>query len=392
MMTRRWSAVSWSSLKNELIETTPGRIIFNSVLPKGLPFVNGMLKKKGLESLVYYVYLKAGLEKTTAMLDRMKEPGFTYATRAGFSLGIEDFMIPADKNEIIKKAEKEVQEIEKLYREGTISSGERFNRVVEIWTSVTEKVTNAMMDSMKRVSFVEKLNPLYVMADSGSRGNKQQIRQLAAMRGLMSKPSGEIIETPITSNLREGLNVLQYFISTHGARKGLADTALKTANSGYLTRKLVDVAQEVIVDQHDCGTLKGVNVSAIVENGEIIEPFIDRIVGRISLERIVHPDSGEPIVDMNQEITENIAEKIQNLGIERVKIRSVLTCESKRGVCQALLRPRHGHRTPGGPGRSRRHHRRPVDRGTGNPADHEDLPRGRHCHEGSRKVSPGSQE
>lgn len=322
-------------LKNELIETTPGRIIFNSVLPKGLPFINGMLKKKGLESLVYYVYLKSGLEKTTDMLDKMKQLGFNYATKAGFSLGIEDFMIPEDKSEIIKKAEKEVQEIEKLYREGTISSGERFNRVVEIWTSVTEKVTNAMMDSMKRVSFVEKkLNPLFVMADSGSRGNKQQIRQLAAMRGLMSKPSGEIIETPITSNLREGLNVLQYFISTHGARKGLADTALKTANSGYLTRKLVDVSQEVIVDQHDCGTLKGVNVSAIVENGEIIEPFIDRIVGRISLERIVHPDTGEVLVDMNQEITEEIAEKIQNLGIERIKIRSVLTCESKRGVCQ----------------------------------------------------------
>ncbi|MDI6846403.1 MAG: DNA-directed RNA polymerase subunit beta', partial [Candidatus Saccharicenans sp.] len=239
------------------------------------------------------------------------------------------------KNEIIKKAQKEVQEIEKLYLEGTISSGERFNRVVEIWTAVTEKVTNVMIDVMKRVSFEEKkLNPLYVMIDSGSRGNKQQIRQLGAMRGLMSKPSGEIIETPITSNLREGLNVLEYFISTHGARKGLADTALKTANSGYLTRKLVDVAQEVIIDQHDCGTLKGLNVSAIVENGEIIEPFVERIVGRVSLERIVHPDTGEIIVDMNQEITEEIAEKIQNLGIDRVKIRSVLTCESKNGVCQ----------------------------------------------------------
>ncbi|MGC8891994.1 MAG: DNA-directed RNA polymerase subunit beta' [Candidatus Saccharicenans sp.] len=324
-----------SNLKNEIIETTPGRIIFNSVLPKGLPFINGVFKKKGLESLVYYVYLKSGLEKTTEMLDKLKELGFSYATYAGFSLGIEDFMIPKEKEEIISRAEKEVQEIEKLYREGTISSGERFNRVVEIWTSVTDRVTNAMMNAMKKVSFEEKkLNALYVMADSGSRGNKQQIRQLAAMRGLMSKPSGEIIETPITSNLREGLNVLQYFISTHGARKGLADTALKTANSGYLTRKLVDVSQEVIVDQHDCGTLKGINVSAIVENGEIIEPFIDRIVGRISLERIVHPDTGEIIVDMNQEITEEIAEKIQNLGIERVKIRSVLTCESKRGVCQ----------------------------------------------------------
>ncbi|MDW3229796.1 MAG: DNA-directed RNA polymerase subunit beta', partial [Acidobacteriota bacterium] len=320
---------------NDLIETTPGRIIFNRVLPAGLPFINGILKKKGLESLVFYVYLKAGLESTTEMLDKMKQLGFNYATYAGFSLGIEDFMIPEMKEEIIKKAEQEVQDIEKLYREGTISSGERFNRVVEIWTSVTERVTNAMMESMRKASFEEKkLNPLYVMADSGSRGNKQQIRQLAAMRGLMSKPSGEIIETPITANLREGLNVLQYFISTHGARKGLADTALKTANSGYLTRKLVDVSQEVIVDQHDCGTLKGSSVSAIVENGEIIEPFIDRIVGRTSLDRIIHPDTGELIVDMNQEITEEVAEKIQDLGIERVKIRSALTCESKRGVCQ----------------------------------------------------------
>jgi len=188
---------------------------------------------------------------------------------------------------------------------------------------------------MRQVSFEgPKLNPLFVMADSGSRGNKQQIRQLAGMRGLMSKPSGEIIETPIISNLREGLNVLQYFISTHGARKGLADTALKTANSGYLTRKLVDVSQEVIIDKHDCGTLKGINVSAIVENGELIEPFVDRIVGRTSLERVLHPDTNEVIVDVNEEITEEVAQKFQELGIERVKIRSLLTCELNRGVCQ----------------------------------------------------------
>jgi DNA-directed RNA polymerase subunit beta' len=192
-----------------------------------------------------------------------------------------------------------------------------------------------MIDTMRDVSFEgDDLNPLFVMADSGSRGNKQQIRQLAGMRGLMSKPSGEIMETPIISNLREGLNVLYYFISTHGARKGLADTALKTANSGYLTRKLVDVSQEVIVDEHDCGTLKGVNVSAIVENGELIEPFVDRIVGRISLEKVLHPDSNEIIVDVNEEITEETAQKLENLGIERVRIRSLLTCESKKGVCQ----------------------------------------------------------
>jgi len=265
----------------------------------------------------------------------MKELGFNYATFAGFSLGIDDFIIPKEKYELVDKAFRDVQDIENLYKEGTISAGERFNRVVEIWGAVTDKISVAMVEKMRKVSFEEKkLNALFVMADSGSRGNKQQIRQLAGIRGLMSKPSGEIMETPIVSNLREGLNVLQYFISTHGARKGLADTALKTANSGYLTRKLVDVAQEAIVDEHDCGTLKGVNVTAIVENGELIEPFIDRIIGRTSLERVVHPDTNETIVDMNQEITEEIAQKFQELGIEKVRIRSVLTCESKKGVCQ----------------------------------------------------------
>lgn len=324
-----------SKIQNKLIETTPGRIIFNNILPEGIPYVNGMMKKKGLESLVYYTYLKAGLQPTIDMLDSMKELGFNYATKAGFSLGIDDFVVPPEKNELIEKAQKEVQKIENLYQDGTISAGERFNRVVEIWGSVTDKVSATMIDRMRKISFErKKLNPLFVMADSGSRGNKQQIRQLAGMRGLMSKPSGEIIETPITSNLREGLNVLQYFISTHGARKGLADTALKTANSGYLTRKLVDVSQEVIIDEHDCGTLKGVNVYAIVENGELIEPFVDRIVGRTSLEKIVDPDTNEVVVDMNEEITEGVAQKLQELGIERVKIRSLLTCESKKGVCQ----------------------------------------------------------
>jgi DNA-directed RNA polymerase subunit beta' len=321
--------------KNELIETTPGRIIFNGALPEGFPFINGVLRKKGLENLVFYTYLKVGLQPTVRILDALKELGFTYATQAGFSLGIDDFVIPGEKSVLVDKAQKEVLQIENLYRDGTISSGERFNRVIEIWGTVTEKVSNAMIEDMKKISLEgRQLNPLFVMADSGSRGNKQQIRQLAGMRGLMSKPSGEILETPIVSNLREGLNVLQYFISTHGARKGLADTALKTANSGYLTRKLVDVCQEVIVDEHDCGTLKGLNVSAIVENGEIIEPFIDRIVGRVALERVVNPDTGETIVDMNDEVTEGTAQEFQNIGLERVKIRSVLTCESKGGICQ----------------------------------------------------------
>ncbi len=322
-------------LKNELVETTPGRLIFNSVIPEGIPFINGVMRKRGLENLVFTTYLKVGLSRTVEMLDAMKELGFTYATQAGFSLGIDDFIIPGEKHELVEKAQRDVQAIEKLYRDGTISQGERFNRVVEIWGTVTDRVSAAMIEEMRKISYEGKeLNPLYVMSDSGSRGNKQQIRQLAGMRGLMSKPSGEILETPIVSNLREGLNVLQYFISTHGARKGLADTALKTANSGYLTRKLVDVAQEVIIDEVDCGTLKGVMVSAIVENGEIIEPFIDRIVGRVALERVDNPDTGEPIVEMNEEITEKVAQSFQNLGIERVKIRSLLTCESKRGVCK----------------------------------------------------------
>ncbi len=324
-----------NDIRAEHVETTPGRIIFNSALPEGIPFINGIFRKKGLENLVFYGYLRKGLKATVEMLDSLKELGFKYATQAGFSLGIDDFVIPGEKAALVGKAQKEVNGIESLYREGTISAGERFNRVIEIWGTVTDKVSVAMINEMKRLSFEGRgLNPLYVMADSGSRGNKQQIRQLAGMRGLMSKPSGEILETPIVSNLREGLNVLQYFISTHGARKGLADTALKTANSGYLTRKLVDVSQEVIVDEHDCGTLKGINVTAIVENGEIIEPFIDRIVGRTSIERVVNPDTGEVVVDMNEEITEAVVQQFQNLGIERVKIRSVLTCEAKRGVCQ----------------------------------------------------------
>jgi DNA-directed RNA polymerase subunit beta' len=324
-----------TQIEKGLIETTAGRIIFNSVLPKGMPFFNGTFRKKGIESLVFYIYLRAGLKSTVQTLDRLKELGFLQATQAGFSLGIDDFVVPKTKGELVEKAFKRVREVEKLYLEGTISARERFNTIINVWSTVTDEVSVAMIAEMKRISFeTPNLNPLFVMADSGSRGNKQQIRQLAGMRGLMSKPSGEILETPITSNLREGLSVIHYFISTHGARKGLADTALKTANSGYLTRKLVDASQDVVVDRHDCGTLKGVNVTAIVENGEIVEPFVDRVVGRTSIERVVHPDTGKVLLDTNQEITDTIALELQNLGIERVKIRSLLTCEAKRGVCQ----------------------------------------------------------
>ena len=241
-------------------------------------------------------------------------------------------VIPDSKKVLVKDAEKQVVAVQQQYLDGAITNGERYNKVIEIWSAITEKVADEMFGEMQRRDKEGEINPIYVMADSGARGSKQQIRQLSGMRGLMAKPSGEIIESPITANFREGLTVLEYFISTHGARKGLADTALKTADSGYLTRRLVDVAQDVIISEYDCGTVDGIYVPGIVEAGEIIEPLRDRIVGRVSLEKIKDYD-GNVIVDINQEITEDLAGAIQAAGIERVKIRSVLTCESKRGVC-----------------------------------------------------------
>jgi len=268
------------------------------------------------------------------MLDEVKKLGFLYATRAGISIGIDDMVVPEEKAKLVKNAEKAVIEVTQQYQEGAITQGERYNKIIEIWSKVTERVAEEMFKTMEEDDRTGRyLNPIYIMADSGARGSKQQIRQLSGMRGLMAKPSGEIIETPITANFREGLNVLQYFISTHGARKGLADTALKTADSGYLTRRLCDVAQDVIVTKDDCGTGDGIYVEPIIESGEIIEPLRDRIVGRVALEDQFDYE-GNLIVGLNQEITEDLAAAIQAAGIERVKIRSVLTCESKRGVCQ----------------------------------------------------------
>src|SRR5512141_1501107 len=268
------------------------------------------------------------------MLDEVKNLGFLYATRAGISIGIDDMVVPASKPQLVREAEKAVMEVQSQYQEGAITHGERYNKIIEIWSKVTERVSEEMFKTMEEDDRTGRyLNPIYIMADSGARGSKQQIRQLSGMRGLMAKPSGDIIETPITANFREGLNVLQYFISTHGARKGLADTALKTADSGYLTRRLCDVAQDVIVTETDCGTSDGIYVEPIVESGEIIEPLRDRIVGRVALEDQVDYE-GNVIIKVNSEITEDLANQIQAAGIERVKIRSVLTCESKRGVCQ----------------------------------------------------------
>jgi len=314
------------------IKTTVGRVIFNSHLPLHAPFVNGTLKKKGLAQLVHYCFLNEGNQATVEMLDELKELGFYYSTRAGISIGIDDLEVPAAKNALVSNARKEVEAVEQQYLEGAITKGEKYNKVVDIWTNVTEKIAGEMLTGMKRGKGSE-FNSIYLMADSGARGSSLQIRQLAGMRGLMAKPSGEIIETPITTNFREGLTVLQYFISTHGARKGLADTALKTADSGYLTRRLVDVAQDVIVNEADCGTVEGIYVGSIVEGGEIIEPLRDRIVGRVAQENVRDPFTGELYCKMNQEIDEDVAGAIQNGGIERVKIRSVLTCESRRGVC-----------------------------------------------------------
>ena len=317
-----------------VINTTVGRVIFNDQIPKGLSFINGTLKKKGLQSLVNYCHIRLGHEMTVKMLDDLKNLGFLYATKAGISIGIDDLVTPDSKRELVARADHEVLEYDKQYREGVITNGERYNKVIAIWSEVTDQVAKEMFRAMDaREKATNEQNPILIMSDSGARGTAQQIRQLAGMRGLMAKPSGEIIETPIRSNFREGLNVLQYFISTHGARKGLADTALKTADSGYLTRRLVDVAQDVIISEQDCGTLKGISSTAIVEGGEEIESLRDRIVGRTALEDVIDPVEGVAIVESNQEINEDLAAAIQRSGVQRVRIRSVLTCESRRGVC-----------------------------------------------------------
>ncbi len=317
----------------QFISTTVGRAILNDALPEGMPYVNGLLKKKGIGQLINYCYLNLGLEVTVKALDRIKELGFHFATRSGLSVGLDDMVIPESKYTVVHEAEKQVIAVQQQYLDGAITNGERGNKVIQMWSGVTERVADEMFNNMKQADKEGAMNPIYIMADSGARGSKQQIRQLSGMRGLMAKPSGEIIEVPITANFREGLTVQQYFISTHGARKGLADTALKTADSGYLTRRLVDVAQDVIISESDCGTSKGIYVLPIIEAGEIIEPLRDRIIGRVTLEQFKGVD-GKIIVNVNEEIDETQATDIQAAGIEKVKIRSVLTCESKRGVCK----------------------------------------------------------
>ncbi len=322
------------TIERQLIDTTIGRIILNMNLPKEIPFINGVLKKRGLQDLVSYCFIALGNEKTVDMLDELKNICFLFATKAGISFGVDDMVVPKRKKELLDLARTEVIEIEKQRTSGVITAGERHNKIIDIWHRTTERVSEEMFSDMKQAEEDSgEFNPINLMADSGARGSREQVRQLAGMRGLMSKPSGEVIETPITANFREGLSVLQYFISTHGARKGLADTALKTADSGYLTRRLVDVAQDVIINEVDCGTIDGITVTAIMEGGEILEALRDRVVGRTSQEDIYDPMSGELIIETGVEITEALANAAQAAGIERVKIRSVLTCETRRGVC-----------------------------------------------------------
>ncbi len=322
------------TIERQLIDTTIGRIILNMNLPKEIPFINGVLKKRGLQDLVSYCFIALGNEKTVDMLDELKNICFLYATKAGISFGVDDMVVPQRKKELLDLARTEVIEIEKQRTSGVITAGERHNKIIDIWHRTTERVSEEMFSDMKQAEEESgEFNPINLMADSGARGSREQVRQLAGMRGLMSKPSGEVIETPITANFREGLSVLQYFISTHGARKGLADTALKTADSGYLTRRLVDVAQDVIINEVDCGTIDGITVTAIMEGGEILEALRDRIVGRTAQEDIYDPMAGDLIIETGVEITETLANAAQAAGIERVKIRSVLTCETRRGVC-----------------------------------------------------------
>ncbi|WP_447979883.1 DNA-directed RNA polymerase subunit beta' [Candidatus Nitrospira bockiana] len=318
-----------------LVATTVGRVLLGEILPASVPFAqaNQVMTKKEMTKLIDAVYRQAGHRETVILLDKIKDIGFSYATKAGASICIDNMHIPARKEELINRAQREVNEIEKQYSEGLITNGERYNKVIDIWAHVTEQVANEMMKELSVGGDGNAFNPIFMMADSGARGSSQQIRQLGGMRGLMAKPSGEIIETPITANFREGLTVLQYFISTHGARKGLADTALKTANSGYLTRRLVDISQDVIVTEEDCGTTDGIVVTALVEGGEIIQPLEDRILGRLAADDIRDPLTGEIIVKAHEEIDEERARSIVEAGVDRVNIRSVLTCQSRRGVC-----------------------------------------------------------
>ncbi|MBI4335824.1 MAG: DNA-directed RNA polymerase subunit beta', partial [Candidatus Omnitrophica bacterium] len=312
---------------DKLIDATPGRIIFNQVLPEEMPFVNETMEKTQLSKVIAECYKRFGHSRVITLLDDLKRMGFEQATLAGISISVDDLHIPKDKGACINKAKQDVKSVEDQYRKGLITGGERYNKIIDIWTHTTDRVSDLIFEEL------DPFNSIFMMAHSGARGSKQQIRQLAGMRGLMAKPSGEIIETPIIANFREGLTVLEYFISSHGARKGLADTALKTADAGYLTRRLVDVAQDVIISSDDCGTLNGILISAIIEGDDVVVSLKERIVGRVALDNIVDVITDTIIVESGKEIDDDMAERIEQAGVEKIRIRSVLTCEAKSGVC-----------------------------------------------------------
>lgn len=325
-------------INDEIVDTTTGRVLFNEIVPEGLGFINELLSKRSLTEIVSNCYQVHGNKTTAAFLDDLKDLGFTYAMKSGVSIGLSDVLIPPEKQILISNAQKEVDEVQKQFLRGIITEGERYNKIIDIWTQITGEVAEIMFLRLSRND--DGFNPLYMMSDSGARGSKEQIRQLAGMRGLMAKPqktlsgqTGEIIENPITANFLEGLTVIEYFISTHGARKGLADTALKTADAGYLTRRLVDVAQDVIITQYDCGTILGIEMMDLKEGEEIIEPLEDRIVGRVAAEDVITPHTEETIVKRGELIDEEICNKISATSIDRVLIRTELTCQSKRGIC-----------------------------------------------------------
>ncbi len=325
---------TYGDADKKVIETTVGRVIFSEIWPTELGFPNRVVGKGQIGELIWHCYKLCGKDETVATLDRLKELGFKEATRAGVSIGIDDMIIPKEKTQEIENAQKQINEVEKQYRKGVITPGERYNKVIDIWTHCTDQIANVMLRTLENNHGKREYNPVWLMVDSGARGNRQQVRQLAGVRGLMAKPSGDIIEKPILSNFREGLTVLEYFISTHGARKGLADTALKTADSGYMTRKLVDVAQDVIIREQDCGTTNGIWVQAIYEGEDEVVRLGERIVGRYSCDDIFDPtDPKKKLVVANEEIDEVRAKLVERMGIENIRIRSVLTCESKHGIC-----------------------------------------------------------
>ena len=361
------------------IETTVGRVIFSEIWPEEMGFLNRVAGKAMLGELIWTCYKICGHEKTVVMLDSLKELGFRSATRSGCSIGIDDMIIPKEKDQEIRNAQKQISDVEKQYRKGVITPGERYNKVIDIWTHCTDQIANVMLRTLEFNHGKLEYNPVSLMVDSGARGNRQQVRQLAGVRGLMAKPSGDIIEKPILSNFREGLTVLEYFISTHGARKGLADTALKTADSGYMTRKLVDVAQDVIIRMEDCGTSNGIWVQAIYEGEDEVVKLSERIIGRIACDDIVDPGNVKNVLVQANELIDEVkarADRSQRRREAPHPLRPHLRKQARH--LRQLLWPQPGHRRHDQTRRSRRHHCRPIHRRAGHPVDHAHLPHRRH--------------